>query len=57
MLFFKMKKQPCKSHFEQAMFKETSVMFDNKVWEMVPIQEKNTYYNELESKDANIQRK
>ena len=50
--FSKMKKQQDKSHFEQAMFKETSAMFDNKCWETVPIQEINDYYDELDSKDV-----
>ena len=43
--FSEMKKQPDKQHFEEAMFKITSSMFNNKVWEIVPMQEMNSYYD------------
>ena len=39
------------------MFKEMSVMFDNKFWNTVPIQEMNAYYDQLCSKDVDFQRK
>ena len=39
------------------MFKETPAMFDNTVWDMVPIQEMNTYYDELDSKEVHFKMK
>ena len=53
----KMKKQPDRPHFEQAMFEEVRAIFDNEIWEVVHRSEMLKHCKKLESEGKEVQRK
>ena len=52
-----MLQQPDREHFEAAMKKEVQAMFDNKIWEIVPRHQMNSYFDILSRTVPTLKRK